>query len=57
MDHLYTALVANGIHTFRDDEELDRGAPGLLKAIEQSRISIVIFSKIMLILDGVRMKL
>ena len=45
MDHLYIALVENGIHTFRDDEELDRGAPGLLKAIEQSRISIVIFSE------------
>lgn len=45
MHHLYTALVANAIHTFRDDEELDRGAPGLLKSIEQSRISIVIFSE------------
>ncbi|KAL6318211.1 hypothetical protein AAG906_035717 [Vitis piasezkii] len=40
-----TPLVANAIHTFRDDEELDRGAPGLLKSIEQSRISIVIFSE------------
>ncbi|KAJ9675668.1 hypothetical protein PVL29_024538 [Vitis rotundifolia] len=47
-DHLYSALRDNGVHTFRDDEELERGdviAPGLLKAIEQSRISIVIFSE------------
>ncbi|KAJ9675440.1 hypothetical protein PVL29_024385 [Vitis rotundifolia] len=47
-DHLYFALRDNGVHTFRDDEELERGdviAPGLLKAIEQSRISIVIFSE------------
>ncbi|KAL6318087.1 hypothetical protein AAG906_035232 [Vitis piasezkii] len=47
-DHLYSALRDNGVHTFRDDEELERGdviAPGLLKAIEQSRISIVVFSE------------
>jgi hypothetical protein len=24
-DHLYTALVQAGIHTFRDDDELPRG--------------------------------
>lgn len=47
-DHLYSALVSNGIHTFRDDEELEKGgviAGELLNAIEESRIFIVIFSK------------
>ncbi|KAL6184833.1 hypothetical protein ACLB2K_046233 [Fragaria x ananassa] len=46
-DHLYTALLQKGIHTFRDDEELVRGesiAPNLLKAIEESRYVIVVFS-------------
>ena len=46
-DHLYTALVQRGINTFRDDK-LRRGeeiAPELLKAIEESRSSIVVFSK------------
>ncbi|GLT71274.1 hypothetical protein SLA2020_433070 [Shorea laevis] len=47
-DHLYTALVQAGILTFRDDEELPRGnhiSTELLKAIQGSRISIVVFSK------------
>ncbi|KAJ6857978.1 TMV resistance protein N [Populus alba x Populus x berolinensis] len=47
-DHLYTALIQAGIHTFRDDNELPRGeeiSPQLLEAIEGSRISIVVFSK------------
>jgi hypothetical protein len=47
-DHLYTALVHAGIHTFRDDEELPRGnhiSTELLKAIQGSRVSIVVFSK------------
>ncbi|KAJ9672864.1 hypothetical protein PVL29_026210 [Vitis rotundifolia] len=46
-DHLYTDLVRRGIRTFRDDQ-LRRGdkiAPELLKAIEESRSSIVVFSK------------
>ncbi|KAL6179552.1 hypothetical protein ACLB2K_051066 [Fragaria x ananassa] len=46
-DHLYTALLQKGIHTFRDDEELVRGeliAPNLLKAIQESRYVIVVFS-------------
>ncbi|KAJ9697371.1 hypothetical protein PVL29_009267 [Vitis rotundifolia] len=46
-DHLYNALVGKGIRTFRDDQ-LRRGeniAPELLKAIEKSRSSIVVFSK------------
>ncbi|KAJ9691431.1 hypothetical protein PVL29_013570 [Vitis rotundifolia] len=47
-DHLYSALIRNNINTFRDDEELPRGeeiAPELLKAIEESRIAIIVFSK------------
>jgi len=47
-DHLYAALQRKGILTFRDDEELERGksiSPGLLKAIEESRFAIVIFSR------------
>ena len=46
-DHLYTHLVGRGIITFRDDR-LTRGEaiePELLKAIEKSRSSIVVFSK------------
>jgi hypothetical protein len=47
-DHLYTALVRVGIHTFRDDDELPRGehiSTELLKAIQGSKVSIVVFSK------------
>ncbi|XP_062025777.1 TMV resistance protein N-like [Rosa rugosa] len=47
-DHLYTALIQKGINTFRDDEELKRGksiGPNLLKAIEESRYVIVVFSQ------------
>ncbi|KAJ6951308.1 TMV resistance protein N-like isoform X1 [Populus alba] len=47
-DHLYTALVQAGIHTFRDDDELPRGeeiSDHLLRAIQESKISIVVFSK------------
>ena len=47
-DHLYTALVQAGILTFRDDDELPRGeeiSDHLLKAIRESKISIVVFSK------------
>ncbi|KAK9995179.1 hypothetical protein SO802_024882 [Lithocarpus litseifolius] len=46
--HLYEALKRNGITTFRDNESLDRGAfikPELLKAIEESKIAVVIFSR------------
>ncbi|CAN6563493.1 unnamed protein product [Malus baccata var. baccata] len=46
-DHLYKGLVDKGIHTFID-RQLPRGeeiSPALLKAIEESRISLVIFSK------------
>ncbi|KAL7177151.1 hypothetical protein ACSBR2_030482 [Camellia fascicularis] len=47
-DHLYEALVQAGIRTFRDDDELRRGreiSSELLKSIEESRISIVVFSR------------
>ncbi|XP_030477529.2 TMV resistance protein N-like [Syzygium oleosum] len=48
LGHLYTALDQAGINTYRDDEELRKGeqiSTELLKAIEESRIAIVIFSK------------
>ncbi|GMY39807.1 TMV resistance protein N-like [Fagus crenata] len=47
-DHLYCALKQKGIFTFRDDEKLERGKSislELLKAIEESRFAIVIFSR------------
>ncbi|CAN6566556.1 unnamed protein product [Malus baccata var. baccata] len=47
-DHLYTALNNAGFNTFRDDDELERGEdikPGLQKAIQLSRASVVVFSK------------
>ena len=46
-DHLYNALIRKGIFTFRDEEKLERGQPisqELVKAIEESRFAIVIFS-------------
>ncbi|XP_042491902.1 disease resistance protein L6-like isoform X2 [Macadamia integrifolia] len=46
--HLYNALDDAGIHIFKDDERLLTGeeiGPELLSAIEESRISIPIFSK------------
>jgi len=48
VDHLYSALVQQGIETFKDDEELPRGEsihPSLLKAIEDSQIVVVVFSE------------
>ncbi|KAM7462130.1 hypothetical protein LguiA_030251 [Lonicera macranthoides] len=47
-DHLYDALTRAGIRTFRDDDQLPRGKHipfQLMKAIEESRISIIVFSK------------
>ncbi|KAK2995491.1 hypothetical protein RJ640_000774 [Escallonia rubra] len=47
-DHLYTALDQAGYHTFRDNNEIERGESinsELEKAIQQSRISIIVFSK------------
>ena len=46
-DHLHNALCQRGIKTFRDDE-LRRGeeiSAALIKAIEESRVSIIVFSK------------
>ncbi|CAH8258664.1 unnamed protein product [Arabidopsis lyrata] len=48
LSHLYKALTDNGIHTFRDDTELQRGnfiSPALLEAIEQSRFAVVVLSE------------
>ncbi|MCD9560236.1 hypothetical protein HAX54_018740 [Datura stramonium] len=48
VDHLYTALQQRGIHTFKDDEKLERGksiSSSLFKAIEESMIAIIIFSQ------------
>ena len=47
-DHLYAALVSGGVVTFRDDNELPRGkdiSSELHKAIEESKLSVVVFSK------------
>ncbi|KAM7508229.1 hypothetical protein LguiA_018682 [Lonicera macranthoides] len=47
-DFLYTYLVSASIRTFRDDNELRVGeeiGPDLLKAINESKISIPVFSK------------
>ncbi|XP_042499492.1 disease resistance protein RUN1-like [Macadamia integrifolia] len=47
-DHLYYALVDAGIQTFRDEDKLQKGSeigPELLIAIQESRISIPIFSE------------
>ncbi|KAG6642008.1 disease resistance protein RUN1-like [Carya illinoinensis] len=46
--HLHHALIEKGIKTFRDDVDLQKGdeiSLALLEAIEQSKISIIIFSK------------
>ena len=47
LGHLYRALDQRGIYTYIDSEELRKGeqiSPALIKAIEQSRIAIVVFS-------------
>ncbi|MED6146131.1 hypothetical protein PIB30_031723 [Stylosanthes scabra] len=47
-NNLYQALHRKGIRTFFDDEELRKGegiAQSLVKAIEESRIAILVFSK------------
>lgn len=46
--HLYTALCQRGLYTFIDDHELRRGeeiAPTLVKAIRESRVSVIVFSQ------------
>nr|GEV43126.1 NB-ARC domains-containing protein [Tanacetum cinerariifolium] len=48
MDHLFNDFKQKGIHAFRDDNDLPRGeyiSRQLYKAIEESRVLIVIFSK------------
>ncbi|KAJ0763414.1 putative TIR domain, P-loop containing nucleoside triphosphate hydrolase [Helianthus annuus] len=48
VDHLYMALEQQGIQTYKDDETLPRGeriGPALLKAIQESRIAVVVFSE------------
>ncbi|GKB16286.1 Toll/interleukin-1 receptor-like protein, partial [Tanacetum coccineum] len=47
-DHLFHALVRAGIHTFRDNDEIDRGRelkPEIERAIIESRASVVVFSE------------
>ncbi|XP_028224435.1 TMV resistance protein N-like isoform X2 [Glycine soja] len=46
--HLYTALHDAGVFVFKDDETLPRGnkiSPWLQLAIEESRVSVVVFSR------------
>ncbi|XP_042519854.1 disease resistance protein RPV1-like [Macadamia integrifolia] len=48
IDFLYTALAQSGIHTFREEEELNLGediSSKLMAAIEGSRIAIIVFSE------------
>ncbi|KAK3416262.1 hypothetical protein EUGRSUZ_H01707 [Eucalyptus grandis] len=48
LGHLYAALDQKGIYTYIDSEELQKGeqiTPALIKAIEDSRIAIIIFSE------------
>ncbi|GJW26543.1 TMV resistance protein N-like protein [Tanacetum coccineum] len=48
VDHLYAALTQRGVHTFKDNEMLHRGkliSPELLKAIEESRSAVIVFSE------------
>ncbi|XP_015573761.2 disease resistance protein RPV1 [Ricinus communis] len=47
-DHLYTALVQEGIHTFRDDDEIKRGEDielEIQRAITESKLSVIVLSK------------
>ncbi|KAK3431489.1 hypothetical protein EUGRSUZ_E03080 [Eucalyptus grandis] len=48
LSHLYASLDQRGIYTFVDREELRKGeeiSPTLMRAIEQSRVAIIIFSE------------
>ncbi|XP_024177746.1 uncharacterized protein LOC112183608 [Rosa chinensis] len=48
VSHLHAALERNGIVTFKDDIRLERGrsiSPELLKAIEDSKVALVILSR------------
>ncbi|XP_011021441.1 PREDICTED: TMV resistance protein N-like [Populus euphratica] len=46
--HLYSNLAQRGIDVYMDDRELERGKtfePALWKAIEESRFSVIVFSR------------
>ena len=48
VDNLYTALEQKGIYTYKDDKTLPRGESirqSLMKAIEESYIAVIVFSK------------
>ncbi|XP_058779830.1 disease resistance protein LAZ5-like [Vicia villosa] len=48
VDHLYAHLTRKGIFAFMDDKRLEKGeslSPQLLQAIQNSRVSIVVFSE------------
>ncbi|KAF7851279.1 hypothetical protein BT93_L4210 [Corymbia citriodora subsp. variegata] len=48
VSHLYTALHQSGIYTFIDNREMRKGEqiqPALMKAIEESQVAIIVFSK------------
>ncbi|PWA86310.1 toll/interleukin-1 receptor (TIR) domain-containing protein [Artemisia annua] len=48
VDHLYHALTQKGIETYKDDEDIKQGkmiSDELIKAIEDSKFYIIIFSK------------
>ncbi|KAF7851302.1 hypothetical protein BT93_L4130 [Corymbia citriodora subsp. variegata] len=48
LSHLYAALDQKGLNTFVDSEELRKGeeiSPALIRAIEESRVAIIVFSK------------
>ncbi|KAJ0751761.1 putative TIR domain, P-loop containing nucleoside triphosphate hydrolase [Helianthus annuus] len=48
VDHLYHALNQRGIITYKDDEKIEKGKrinDQLMRAIEDSRIYIIVFSK------------
>ncbi|XP_071713752.1 TMV resistance protein N-like isoform X2 [Rutidosis leptorrhynchoides] len=48
VDHLFAALERAGIYTFKDDEKLRRGksiSPEFMKAIQESMVALVVFSK------------
>ncbi|CAI0418053.1 unnamed protein product [Linum tenue] len=47
-DHLHRALKQEGFHTFKDDNDINRGkniGEETKQAIRQSRVSIIVFSK------------
>ncbi|KAJ9552222.1 hypothetical protein OSB04_016267 [Centaurea solstitialis] len=48
VDHLYDALKRQGIDTYKDDKNLERGkriSNELIEAVEESRFHVIVFSK------------